>query len=229
LTYLLFIAVAAIVLVQRGLLQAVQLNFLAKDTASFMFNDSSSYSNHPISTITIDNCRASWYQGLLERWQGNMKAAAESWQISMPCDLVTIPMLETLFPEDSELAARAVQHYPDHAPGWFWLAKTVSPSVPEQAIEFYRRGLTLSPSDGIRWRELGDLLRIEDPHEAIEAYLQSCFYGDPGSNGCVRAGLVAEQLGELENAILYYSYSHWDKSLQRAEELRATLEDSAQP
>lgn len=194
-----------------------------------MSDNPSSYSIDPLSTPIIDNCRASWYQGLAEQRQGNFQAAEESWQNSIPCDPLIVPMLETLFPEHGELAARAVQHHPGHAEGWFWLAKSISPSAPEQAIAFYRRGLALAPGDGLRWRELGDLLRTKYPHAAIDAYLQSCFNGDPGSNGCWLAGGTAEQLGELEDAIRYYSYSRWDGALNRAEELRATLGNSTQP
>ena len=205
------------------------MNWLANETASFLSDDSSSYSIYPLSILIIDNCRASWYQGLEELWQENFQAAEGSWQVAIPCDPLIVPILETLFSEQGELVARAVQHYPGHAEGWFWLAKSMSPSAPAQAIDFYRRGLELAPGDGLRWRELGDLLRTKYPHAEIDAYLQSCFNGDPGSNGCWRAGGTAEQLGELEDAIRYYSYSRWDGALNRAGELRAELEDSTQP
>lgn len=229
LAYLLFAAVAAVTLFQRDLFQAVQLNWVAKETALFSFDDPSSFSKYPLSIPIIDNCRASWYQGLAERWQGNFQAAQEFWQIAIPCDPVIVSMLETLFPEDGELAAHVVQHYPGHAIGWFWRARTIREDNTVQAIEYYAKGLELAPEDGLAWREMGDLLVSEDPNAAIKAYLQSCYNGDPGSHGCWRAGQTAESIGEIENAIRYYRFSDWEGALQRADELQATSPDAAHP
>ncbi len=94
----------------------------------------------------------------------------------------------------------------------------------ETAVALYRQGLQSKPMDGIRWRELGDLLSTSDPHAAIEAYLQSCYNRDPGSNGCWRAGLTAEKLGELETAISYYRLSQFAGALERAKELERRLQ-----
>jgi len=95
-----------------------------------------------------------------------------------------------------------------------------------EIVALFREGLALDPRDGLRWRELGDALRSLDPKEAIEAYLQSCFNGDPGANGCYRAGLTAEQLSDYENAIRYYRYSRWEGALNRANQLEAQLSAS---
>jgi tetratricopeptide (TPR) repeat protein len=105
----------------------------------------------------------------------------------------------------------------------FLLASAISQEEPERAIQLYQDGLQRKPTDGIRWRELGDLLYEKDPQAAIEAYLQSCHRGDPGSNGCYRAGRTAEELGDLEAAIRYYRLSQWSRALERADELEKQL------
>lgn len=106
----------------------------------------------------------------------------------------------------------------------FLWARIIGQESPEAGAAQYYELLLLRPHDGVYWRELGDLLREHDPNAAIEAYLQSCRNGDPGSNGCYRAGLTAESQGDYENAIQYYRYSKWEGALKRAVELEAQLE-----
>lgn len=105
----------------------------------------------------------------------------------------------------------------------FILASILAKSQPERAILLYRQGLQHKPNDGVRWYELGDLLSKIDPSTAIEAYLQSCHYGDPGKHGCYGAGLVAEQQGNLRLAIKYYRLSNWEVALQKADQLEQSL------
>ena len=105
----------------------------------------------------------------------------------------------------------------------FVLGSLLSKSQPESAIELYREGLQHKPHDGVRWYELGDLLAQREPQLAIEAYLQSCNYGDPGNHGCYGAGRVAEQQGDIQQAIQYYRLSDWEAALDRAKQLERTL------
>jgi len=105
----------------------------------------------------------------------------------------------------------------------FIMASILAKSQPERAIQLYRQGLQRKPYDGVRWYELGDLLSKTDPQAAIEAYLQSCYNGDPGNHGCYGAGLVAEEQGDIQSAIRYYRMSRWEGALQRAGRLEQTL------
>jgi hypothetical protein len=72
---------------------------------------------------------------------------------------------------------------------------------------------------------LGDLLVETRPEEALEAYVQSCLNGDPGANGCLRAGALAEQQGDIDAAIGYYRLSKYQESLDRAAALEAQRAD----
>lgn len=104
---------------------------------------------------------------------------------------------------------------------WARLTSQVSPS---EGIRLYEEDLRLYPDDGYHWREFGDVLvKNNQPGSAIEAYLQSCYQGDPGSNGCYRAGLTAEGMGDITDAIRYYRLSKWSVSLERADQLEKQL------
>jgi tetratricopeptide (TPR) repeat protein len=106
----------------------------------------------------------------------------------------------------------------------FLFGRILSKEAPERAVALYQQGLTLNPYDGVRWRELGDLLRDTDSEAAKEAYYQSCRYGDPGSHGCLEAGRIAEEQGNLEEAIRFYKLSLWQPVLDRANMLEKQLE-----
>jgi tetratricopeptide (TPR) repeat protein len=121
--------------------------------------------------------------------------------------------------DDEPLARQAIQKQPGSAAAYFWLAEIIVGERPQEAIRVYRQGLELDPTDGVRWKALGDLLVERDPNGAIEAYLQSCINGDPGANGCWGAGGTAEQQGDIAAAISYYRLSNWEVALQRADEL----------
>jgi tetratricopeptide (TPR) repeat protein len=105
----------------------------------------------------------------------------------------------------------------------FVMGAALSKSLPARAIQLYRQGLEGKPRDGVRWYELGDLLRDSDPQVAIEAYLQSCYLGDPGKHGCYGAGRAAEAMGDIQAAIGYYRLSRWEGALDRADELEKGL------
>lgn len=111
----------------------------------------------------------------------------------------------------------------------FLWARIIGQESPEEAIELYREAFQLKAYDSIHWREFGDLLRVSYPDAAIEAYLKSCEYGDAGSNGCYRAGLTAEQLGDFQAAIRYYRLSRWSGALERADQLEQQLREQVPP
>ncbi len=152
----------------------------------------------------------------------------------LACGPFYVPLLRSVIPKDERLATTALELQPDDAESWFWLAEIKAgfvngmPSAVNDAnrdaITFlFRKGLSLNPRDGLRWRELGDVLRAHDPEAAIEAYQNSCYNGDPGSNGCYRAGVTAEQLGEWERAASYFRRSRHAEIRQRADELEKRM------
>jgi cytochrome c-type biogenesis protein CcmH/NrfG len=106
----------------------------------------------------------------------------------------------------------------------FILAKAIGQDDPEKAIRLYQDGLQRKPTDGVRWYELGHLLLREGRlSEALQAYLESCRRGDPGSHGCYGAGRTAEAMGDLTAALRYYRMSKWEGALQRAAELERLI------
>jgi len=108
----------------------------------------------------------------------------------------------------------------------FIFASILSNEQPDLAIQLYRQTLQFRQNDGVRWRELGDLLRERDPQAAIQAYLQSCYNLDPGLNGCYRAGRTAEKLGDLQAAVRYYRLSKSSSALGRADKLEEQIRNA---
>ena len=248
-----------------------------------------------LTDLSSRDCHAAWLLGAASRELEHTTVRDAAWKEALRCSEAYLPLVEILAPEREDLAALAVETYPQEAEGWFWLARItaaidpekaarytwqgleVSPydsmgwrmlsdalarldparaltlygefglndigdrdplnrdeglfvfarilskEAPEQAIELYRQGLQANPYDGVRWRELGDILRNTDPKAAIEAYLQSCYNGDPGFNGCYWAGRTSEDIEDIQSAITYYRFSAWDVAQKRADELEARL------
>jgi tetratricopeptide (TPR) repeat protein len=213
--------------------QAYTTNRSALYTIHLIFNQSSSaekYKPASFATTTPSLCRTLWLGGLRADHQGNVNRRNQLWTNALRCEPIIVYFLSALHSDNRVLAQHAVEAQPNNSESWFWLAGTHinwqgnRPHTPdevmrEKIIEMYHTGLALDPHDGLRWRELGDLLQPLDPQAAIEAYLQSCFNGDPGWNGCLLAGRTAEQLGDTDSAIRYYSYSRWEGALNRATEL----------
>ncbi len=104
----------------------------------------------------------------------------------------------------------------------FLHAKVLSGSSPDQAAAIYAEALQRKPYDGKRWLEYGDVLKKINPEKAIAAYYQACIHGDPGSHGCYNAGMLAEETGDIQQAIRYYRLSHWEVAKNKAAELEKT-------
>lgn len=130
---------------------------------------------------------------------------------------------------DLGLANLASDEQPGSVDARFLWARILGQESPEEGAALYRELLQLRPRDGVYWRELGDLLRDHDPDAALEAYLQSCYNGDPGHRGCLHAGRVAEQLGRIEDAIRYYRLSDFPAALEQATRLEQQLNDGVYP
>lgn len=185
----------------------------------------------PVTATSIEDCRQYWLRGLASQVLGQDANRDHAWEASLFCSPEYISLLSLLTPQQREWALASIEYYPFAADSWLWLAHTyldpTNPGVSQplaesdlaKIIPLYEKALQIAPYDGIAWRELGDLLAESDPQAAIEAYLNSCYNGDPGSNGCYRAGLTAESLGAYQDAIDYYRMSRWAGAHEKADQL----------
>lgn len=165
-------------------------------------------------------CRGHWLRGLLAA-PGSAERRAQ-WTSLVECSPRFFVLLQETAGRDRHLAARAVESWGEDAEAHFWLARALAPAARPRAIGHYRRGLELRPSAARAWIELGDLLIDADPAGALAAYGEACRRGDPGANACIRAGIVAERLGDVEAAIRWYRRSRWGPSRERAAALEAS-------
>jgi tetratricopeptide (TPR) repeat protein len=228
---LVLLLVVCAIVTQPELVGRMALNQAAVLTTHALVRDPSGPAMYTASRAltTAEGCSAHWFRGLLAHAASAEDARDEAWVKAMRCSPRYIPMVFAILPDYLPLAEAAAQAQPDSADAWFALARIRSQENPEAAIELYRRGLALRPTDGRRWQELGNLLAGRDPQAAIEAYLQSCHNGDPGSNGCWNAGKTAERLGDIKVAIRYYRLSRWSAALSRAAQLEQQLREQTSP
>ena len=173
--------------------------------------------------LASEECRAHWFEGLLRDAAGDAAGRSAAWGALLECSGDYLTYMPALAGNDAALAARAVAARAGDAEAYFWLASAVAAGSPDAAIDLYRQGLGLAPADGRRWLALGDLLQPGDPAGAEDAYLQACLHGDPGANGCLRAGGLAEQRGDLLRAIEIYRLSNWSGALEKADALERQL------
>lgn len=175
-------------------------------------------------------CRIIWLGSMIAHAAGRAAESENEWRAAIECGPIYVQMLFALAPDNERLAQQAVDHYPQSATALFWLAKIRSELDPNAALALYRRGLTIEPGASARWRELGDLLRMRGEFDAaLDAYLQSCYHGDFGSNGCWQAGLTAEQHGDIESAIKYLRLSRWSVALEYADKLEQQQHNKPAP
>ena len=173
--------------------------------------------------LSSRNCRAGWYEGLVRHLMGDADGRAVAWGGLVGCSANYTEYMAVLAPIDIELARAAIVAQPESAAGYFWLAPALAAEAPDEAITLFQQGLELSPTDGQRWLALAELLETRDQAAALDAYLQACKNGDPGANGCLRAGGVAEAQGDVTAAIEYYRLSKWSGALERANELEKQI------
>ncbi len=177
-------------------------------------------------TLWLD-IRVQWYQ------QRTFLDIARS--LFLHCGLPYMQMMHSLEPHNRDLAELAWRTRPDLAESWFWVAEVrgdrqgvtlqgVTDENWQEIVTLLQEGLRRNPHDGLRWRMLGDIYRTYRPEQALSAYLQSCYNGDPGYNGCYRAGRMAEEAGDYAAAIRYYRLSLWPESKRHADELERRLQ-----
>lgn len=176
-----------------------------------------------LSELSAGNCRARWYVGLVQNMAGDGPGRDAAWSGLLDCSTAYTGYMAVLAADDTALARQAIESEPENAAGYFWLASAVATADPRQAIKLYEAGLEFAPTDAHRWLALAELLEPNDPTAALDAYLLACRHGDPGANGCLRAGSLAEANGDLPAAIEYYRLSKWSGALERADELERQL------
>ena len=216
----------------RKIVNTLVLNLAARDAIQGIYHRSVSQMNSSqaaLADLIQTNCGSNWLLGWTERGLGNFAGQERAWGDLVQCQEDYTPLLLRIAPAREDWAQASVRRHPQDAQAWFWLARLRKTDFPEEAIQLYDRGLSLYPFDSRRWIEEGDLLRESDPQAAIQAYLHACLNGDPGSNGCYRAGLVAEQQGDIPAAIRYYRYSQWSGARDRAYQLEQQLMDPSKP
>jgi hypothetical protein len=195
-----------------------------------------------LNELSASDCREGWLLGLAYDRLGQTMERERSWGILPSCPSDYVTLLYGLRIENPDWAMQALAAHPGNPDAWFWAAYTltgniqvdgrtelIDPEDYDRVIWIYRQGLALDRGNSIAWRELGDLLHDRDPKGAIEAYLQSCYHGDRGSNGCYRAGLTAEEGGDYKNAIQYYRLSRWSVARERANRLEGKLLEEDRP
>jgi tetratricopeptide (TPR) repeat protein len=175
-------------------------------------------------SVEWDNdCSIWWFRGLIAKQTQSGIPELRNWQGAIACKPIYVALLHLTEPEEISLALLGLSTYPRNLEATLWLAELTSTSDPDSAIGFYRSALRLDPINSLTWRQLGDLLVERQPQEALVAYTQSCYLGDVGSHGCLRAGIVAEKLGDLLSAIGFYERSRIEEIRLRAVPLYAQL------
>jgi tetratricopeptide (TPR) repeat protein len=231
LLFLLLAIVVIIMIIWVPLVKQMALNRAAVWTMRALAQGESEPAMHIASKALTkaEGCSAHWFRGLLAHAVGDEYARDRAWVEAMRCSPHYVRMVSATLPDRQALAELVVLVQPNSADAWFWLARVRGKEDPQAAIELYRRGLALRPTDGESWQELGELLASQDPQAAIAAFLQCCYNGDPGYNGCWHAGQTAEQLGDIQAAIRYYRLSHWPIARDRAAKLEQQLLEQTPP
>jgi O-antigen ligase len=208
---------------------ALPVNRAGQMTARSLLNASSNAAETAplVERLAGTRCRAFWFEGLLHHAAGDQFARTAAWSDLLDCTDGYTRYMAVAAAEDAELARRAIVANPGNAPAYFWLAGALPHDAPEEAIALYRQGLILAPGDGLQWQRLADLTAASDPAAAEDAYYQSCVHGDPGANGCWRAGELAEARGDVEQAVRYYRLSNYSEARARADRLEVELSSTS--
>lgn len=217
--------VAIGILVSVWFWHALPVNRAGQLTARYLLADSVSLPETATVTrrLAAYRCPAYWFEGLLYQAAGESAARSAAWKDLLACTDRFTRYMSVVAAEDTDLARKATQLHPESAAAHFWLAAALTDEDPDAAIVLYRQGLSLDPGYAYGWQMLGDLLVSRDALTAEEAYYQSCINGDPGANGCLRAGGLAEARGDIVKAIEYLRLSKFDEAQARADDLEAQL------
>lgn len=213
---------AALGLLTIGLAKTDPLNLTAVALAKGLAGDTHQLAKAQIELeqLATENCHANYLLGTIYDYQQKLTERNSYWQQAMGCHELYVDLVWDRAGTDPVLANLAFQQYPQQPTTLFWLADSIRQTEPQRAITLYQQGLILNPDNGYYWAELGHLLVAHNPQAAIEAFLQSCRYGDPPNGGCRSAGKVAEQMGNPQAAISYYERSYRAAVRQLANHIR---------
>ena len=165
----------------------------------------------------------SWLSGIAAHRAGDTDRADALWRALVADSPRHWWLVRSVRPHSLQLAEVAMSVGASNAEAHFWMSDATEQTDAERSIALLRSGLALDPTAGREWLRLGDFLtrdgRTDRLEEALMAFGSACRNGDPGANGCVRAGAVAEQLGRSSEALAYYKQSNWAVGQKRAREL----------
>lgn len=176
-----------------------------------------------LSPITEEDCRVNWQLILLTYDRERAIDVENNITNLLACTQNSVEWLLLIYPNRTDIAAKAVQQYPNDPKAWFWLGDLAKETGNiELAKDYFNESIRLVPAYDLAWCRLGWINEGQGLiSEAEGSFLRCCENGDPGSNGCYGAGRMAEKLNDIPSAIQYYRRSHWLPALQRADELEA--------
>jgi len=222
-----FIFVISLIFYLIARFDLIQLNSkavqLIKSINASSKSISTSYIDFQINNQPV-NCHTHWLT-LIQIYQSeNFDENGTLSRNTLSCSLLNARMLNILFPSSLNLAQLAIEVYPGQAFPLYWLYQSIEPKNSAASKQVLEEILLLNSADGLAWRYLAIILNKDgNIQSAIEANINSCLNGDPGSNGCYNAGLLLEQQGELEDAIYYYRLSRHEPYHVNADRLEAEL------
>lgn len=173
------------------------------------------------------DCRLVWLSAMAMVGRQGVLPSHEALHNAVRCQPGYLAALEGLAPYDVRLAEEVVRMYPRNSSALMWLAQVKERFDRAQAAELYEIVTRVDATNGLAWCRLGAQRQNEgDLSGALKAFQECCQHGDPGSNGCWRAGGVLEKQGRLEEAIFWYNQSRFAEALKRARELQSQLSPS---
>lgn len=173
------------------------------------------------------DCRLLWLSAVAIVGTQGVLASHQALVNAIHCQPEYLAALRGLAPYDVRLAEDMVRFYPRDTLALMWLAEIKERFDRGRASELYEIITQVDSTNGLAWCRLGGQRQNEgDLDRALDAFQKCCQHGDPGSNGCWRAGGILEKQGRLEEAIFWYSQSRFSEALKRARELQNRLDRS---
>ena len=203
--------------------EIIKLNRLSIDLSTSLMNDRSFHIKTLDPINNNMNCHYNWMVFIEKEYKKQNIEIFEKESI-LNCSFIYVNMIRTFFPNDKNLAIKAVEIYPDMLPPLYWLAESQNTVGISSTKEIYSNILSLAPDEGLAWCRLGAISEYEgEIAKAITSFSNCCRHNDPGLNGCYNAGRLLEKEGEYIEAIKYYRLSWWDVSKVAADKLEAEL------
>ncbi|MEJ5312817.1 MULTISPECIES: tetratricopeptide repeat protein [Anaerolinea] len=170
------------------------------------------------------DCRLLWLSAVSTVSSQGALLSHEVLLRAIRCQPGYLEVLRGLAPYDVSLAEEVVRLYPRNPSALMWLAEVKERFDRVQATELYEIVTRVDPKNGLAWCRLGAQRQNQgDLDRALTAFQECCVHGDPGSNGCWRAGGILEQQGHLEEAIFWYNQSRFSSALKRAQDLQQRI------